>query len=82
MAYSTVKDSPDNPSLTAKKLIGANCLSCTASTTKRRTFSRQKLDYSLDESHDYLKSTTYQKYKWIICFMIYNIKKNIVFDKK
>jgi hypothetical protein len=61
-AFNTVKDNPDNPSLTSKKLIGANCLSCTT-TTKRRTFSRQKLDYSLDEGHDYLKSSTYQKFK-------------------
>ncbi len=61
MSFSSVKESPDNPSLTSKKLIGANCLSCTPSTTKRRTYSRQKLDFSMDDSHDYLRSTTYHK---------------------
>ena len=64
VAYSSVKESPDNPSLTSKKLIGANCLSCTPSTTtKRRTYSRQKLEFSMDDSHDYLKSNTYHKFK-------------------
>jgi hypothetical protein len=62
-ALSSFKDTPENPSLTSKKLIGANCLSCTPSTTKRRTYSRQKLDFSLDEGHDYLKSTSYHKFK-------------------
>lgn len=62
-AMSSIKDNPDNPSLTSKRLIGANCLSCTPSSNKRRTFSRQKLDFSLDESHDYLKSTNYQRFK-------------------
>jgi len=41
-ALNAVKDA-DNPSLTSKKLFGANCLSCTPATTKRRTYSRQKL---------------------------------------
>jgi hypothetical protein len=64
MAFGSTKEAPDNPSLTSKKLIGANCLSCSpSSTTKRRAYSRQKLDFSMDDSHDYLKSTSYNKFK-------------------
>lgn len=63
-ALNSIKDSPDNPSLTSKKLIAANCLSCTPSTNKKRVFSRQKLDHSFDDTHDYLKSTNYSRLKW------------------
>ena len=42
-AMNSIKDNPDNPSLTSKRLIGSNCISCTPNSTKRRTFSRQKL---------------------------------------
>ncbi len=50
-AYSSVtKDTNDNPSLTSKKLVSTNCLSCTVPTSmsKRRVYSRSKMDYSMD----------------------------------
>jgi hypothetical protein len=61
-AFGSTKESTDNPSLTSKKLISPNCLSCTPS-TKKRVYSRQKMDYSFEDGADYLKSATYSKWK-------------------
>ena len=57
-----VKNDPfDNASLTTKRLMSANCISCNPSTPSRRLYSKNKLEMSLDYGLDSQKNTIYNK---------------------
>ena len=59
-AMRTIRDGPDTASLATKRLYPANCLSCTPK-QKHRTYSKNKIDSSLDESIDFIKHSIYAK---------------------
>lgn len=52
----------DNASLTTKKLMSANCLSCNPSTpSTRRNYTRNKLELSMDVGLESHKNTIYSR---------------------
>ena len=54
-------DSFENASLTTKRLLSANCISCNPSTSTKRRIDRSRMDMSLDYSIEGQKNTIYSR---------------------